>query len=88
VQDQDASDHCLNHGIACDARALDLQADSRRAGQISSVAYGSGAALLLTGLILQASDPSFRRKGALPGGARVAAGPMRGGALVSVEVPW
>jgi len=88
LQTTAAGDHCYHHGDACEPRALELQADARRSGQIAGVSYGVGAGLLLTGIIVGAVEPRFRDTGALRRAPRlsVAAGPA--GGFVGVGASW
>ena len=74
VQNHDASDHCLDRGPACEPRALELERDARKAGQIGSGLLGAGAACIVTAAILHAVDRGSRRRGATSG-PHVAVGP-------------
>ncbi|MFT3768355.1 MAG: hypothetical protein QM820_23145 [Minicystis sp.] len=84
VMNHDASSHCLQRGPACEPRAIELENGARKAGQISSVLFGTGAAAIITGAILHAVDRSSRRDGMVPRGPRVAVGP----GFVGVEGSW
>lgn len=89
VMSRDASDHCLDGGAACEPRALELERDAGRFGKASSILLGTGAGLLLTGIILQAADRSARyddaRAARIP---RVGLAAGKGSGFVTVEASW
>ncbi len=72
--------HCLGGGKACDKDGVDLQGQSRTAGSACTIALGSGAALMLTGIILRAATGGRSGSGALPGHLHAGASGM--------EVVW
>ncbi|APR81046.1 Dihydrolipoamide acetyltransferase [Minicystis rosea] len=74
VKNHDASDHCLDRGAACEPRALELESQAKKAGQVGSVLLGAGAAFVVTGAIVHAVDRGSKRRGATSG-PRMAVGP-------------
>jgi hypothetical protein len=58
--------HCLGGGLACEQAGIDLQRQSRNTGSACTVTLGTGAALMLTGVIVRAATGGRSRRGALP----------------------
>jgi serine/threonine-protein kinase len=80
----DADTHCKlgPSGNACDATGVSLDADAVSAGNISTVAFGAGAAALVTGVVLWLTAPS-------PSSVTVGVGPApRGAAGLSLHARW
>lgn len=79
---EDANDHCLDRGAACEPRALTLEKQSRGFARATDITLGAGAAVLLTGIIVGATAPRYDVGSSR--GPRVAVGP----GSISLEATW
>jgi hypothetical protein len=62
----EARSHCLGGGAACEQAGVDLQRQARTAGSACTIVLGSGAAVLLAGIIVRAATGGRGHRGALP----------------------
>jgi serine/threonine-protein kinase len=61
----DAKEKCTDYPFGCGAEGTDLRASAQSAGNVSTVAFVAGGALLATGLVLYFTAPSKKESVAI-----------------------